>query len=128
MVRFSASEFINHVIGITKYYEYVEEVVRSRNKKSVKIDYEKLTLSSEPLKYVSSLLNNSLELLDCGKLCITHQDRRENARDKVENPIVMLEFLETIGLKKLDDGQFIGDEGLYQRALNKYTALNEVGI
>jgi LPS sulfotransferase NodH len=123
LATFSQEKFIQHVFRTRHFYTNIENIAKKQGKKIVVINYEGLIKSKTPYQYLSDLLAGSLKLnlpATTNTFSNTLQDRREMAKAKVENPIAMEVFLNSVGLSTLDNGKnFLSDKD-YDSALEQF--------
>jgi hypothetical protein len=123
LATFAQEKFIQHVFRTQHFYTNVANIAKKQGKKIVVIHYEDLIKSKTPYQYLSDLLAGSLKLnspATTNTFSNTLQDRREMAKAKVENPIAMEVFLNSVGLSTLDNGKNFLSDTDYDSALEQF--------
>jgi LPS sulfotransferase NodH len=123
LATFAQEKFIQHVFRTQHFYTNVENIAKKQGKKIVVINYEDLIKSKTPYQYLSDLLAGSLKLnspATTNTFSNTLQDKRKMAKAKVENPVAMEVFLNSVGLLTLDNGKNFLSDTDYDSALKQF--------
>ena len=106
-VEFNQADFVGHVRRVMDYYKRVTSLAEKYHIKLVALDYETLTISTDPIQVVSRALNGGLDHDingNNGNLQIFKQDKRNKATEKILNAEEMMNYLEKFDLGMLNDG------------------------